>query len=106
MPRRLPPSNVALGVVPGYDRHPLPDLLAAGIAVSLGSDCPLFFRRSVADEYALVAEHLGLTAAQLADIAASSLRHSCCPPDRLARALTALDDWRAVYGAPPASAVD
>src|ERR1700722_15997244 len=38
-----PTSNVVLGVSPSYEAHPLPQLRAAGVRVTLGSDDPPYF---------------------------------------------------------------
>ncbi|MCW8449877.1 adenosine deaminase [Legionella quinlivanii] len=46
-----PGSNVALGLFQNLESHPLPQLLAAGIRISLNSDDPPFFRTNLANEY-------------------------------------------------------
>lgn len=46
-----PSSNIALGIYKNLSEHPLPLFLDAGIAVSLNSDDPPFFRTTIADEY-------------------------------------------------------
>jgi adenosine deaminase len=89
-----PSSNVALQVVPSLAEHPLPALLAAGVRVSLNTDCPLFLGNSTVGEYELAQRAFGLSPRDVADIAASSLVGSSCPPDLRAAALTALDAWR------------
>ena len=58
-----PGSNVALGVVPDLERHPLPQLLAAGVKATINSDDPPFFRTSLSCEYDNVAATFGLDAA-------------------------------------------
>lgn len=87
-----PSSNVALNVVASLAEHPLAQLIAAGVPVSLGSDCPLFCSASLLDEYRTVADLLGVDA--VAAIAETSLRHSFCPPERRTRALATLAKWR------------
>ena len=42
-----PGSNVALGVYPSFEAHPLPELHAAGVRVTLGSDDPPYFATSI-----------------------------------------------------------
>ncbi|WP_232668405.1 adenosine deaminase [Pseudonocardia sp. TRM90224] len=88
-----PSSNIALSVYSSMAEHPLPRLLAAGVPVSLGSDCPLFVGRTVVDEYRLAIEHFGLGPADVARIAHTSLTASSCPPDRRDTALAALSRW-------------
>ena len=54
-----PGSNVALGVFPSFEAHPLPRLHAAGVTITLGSDDPPYFATSIGHEYALAHERLG-----------------------------------------------
>jgi adenosine deaminase len=88
-------SNVKLGVVPNLEQHPLPALLAAGVACSLGADDPLLFGASLLDEYNHARTTLGLHDTQLADIARASLRSSGAPSPLRDRALTGVDGWLA-----------
>lgn len=74
-----PTSNVMLRACPSIGEHPLPRLLEAGVAVSLGSDGPLFFGASLVDEYLTAARVFGLGAGELRAIAANSLRFSAAP---------------------------
>ncbi len=89
-----PTSNVALGVSPSWPGHPIRALLAAGIPVTLNSDCPLFLRTSINNEYRRAATDLGLDHRALTDIAETSLRRSSCPPDLLTPALARLQAKR------------
>jgi adenosine deaminase len=88
-------SNVKLGVIPTLEQHPLPALLAAGVACSLGADDPLLFGASLLDEYHHASTKLGLHDAQLADIARASLRSSGAPSPLRDRALAGVDGWLA-----------
>jgi adenosine deaminase len=90
-----PTSNVALQVVPSLAAHPLPALIAAGVPVSLNTDCPLFLDTTTVDEYAQAAAAFGLDRDALAGIAETSLMTSSAPADRRAAALTAVGEWRA-----------
>lgn len=65
-----PTSNVALGVAPSVAEHPLPRLLAAGVPVTINSDCPLFFGATLVDEYLAVSRAFGV---DVSAIAATSL---------------------------------
>jgi adenosine deaminase len=81
-----PLSNVRLAVVPSLDAHPLPRMLAAGLAVTLNSDDPAYFGGYIGDVYERTAETFGLDAETLLRLAAGSLRASFLPPgeqDRL-----------------------
>jgi adenosine deaminase len=68
-----PTSNVALGVFGSYAEHPLGALRAAGVRVTLGSDDPPYFGTSIGREYALAAEHFGLTRDDLLQITETAL---------------------------------
>jgi adenosine deaminase len=68
-----PTSNVALGVYPSYDEHPLRRLHDAGVRVTLGSDDPPFFGASIGGEYEIARTHFGFTEAELEGITATAL---------------------------------
>jgi len=90
-----PTSNLVLSVVPSLEAHPLPELLAAGVPVSVNADDPLFFGSSLLEEYELCRSAFGLDDAALAQIAACSLRASGAP-DHLKRAgLIGIQRWLA-----------
>ena len=82
-----PSSNVATGVIPSLEEHPLPRLLAAGVRVVLGSDDPPMFGTSLVEEYRRLRDRLGLPASTLRALAAASIRASFAPP-ALKRVLT------------------
>lgn len=60
-----PSSNVALGLYPDIAHHPFRRLMEAGVRVTINSDDPPFFHTSLGREYDLLAEHQGLTEADL-----------------------------------------
>jgi adenosine deaminase len=60
-----PTSNVALGLFPSYEDHPLGALREAGVRVTLGSDDPPYFGCSIGSEYAVAQERLGFEEGQL-----------------------------------------
>lgn len=88
-----PTSNVQLSVVASVDRHPLPSLLEAGVPCSINADDPLLFDTDLLGEYQLARHRLGLTDAQLAACARTSLRYSGAPAELVDRALNGIDDW-------------
>jgi adenosine deaminase len=55
-----PTSNARTGVVPADVRHPLHDLDASGVLVTIDADDPAIFGTSISHEYALVAERAGI----------------------------------------------
>ena len=58
-------SNVALGLFPSYEDHPLGALREAGVRVTLGSDDPPYFGCSIGSEYAVAHERIGIEEGQL-----------------------------------------
>jgi adenosine deaminase len=74
-----PTSNVALGVVPSLDAHPLPRLLDAGLAVSLASDDPPLFATTLGDEYRRCAVAFGWDATRVLALARAAVTHACMP---------------------------
>ena len=81
-----PTSNVVLGVYPGYEEHPLPRLLAAGVRVTLGSDDPPYFGASIKTEYELCVSRMGLGEDDLRAITRTALDAAFCD-DELRAAL-------------------
>ncbi|MBG0822851.1 adenosine deaminase [Planomonospora sp. ID91781] len=93
-----PTSNVLLGLVPSLAEHPLPRLLAAGLAVTVNTDG----ETALADEYARLREVFGYGDDVLAELARASIRASFAPRELEAELLTGVDAWLAE--APPADA--
>lgn len=69
-----PTSNLRLGLVGSYATHPLPRLLDAGLVVTLNSDDPPMFGTTLADEYRIVVEEMGLPPSALVDLARAGVR--------------------------------
>lgn len=89
-----PHSNVALAVVPSLPEHPLPRLLEAGLAVTLGSDDPPMFGTDLVTEYTACADAFGWDAAMLRRLADASFAYASAPGDRVA-------GWRAAVARTP-----
>ena len=85
-----PASNAALGVVPSVDAVPVRTLRDAGIEVALGTDDPLVFRSGLVEQYAAYVQE---GPAFVADLASSSIRASCAPPERKAELLAGVQAW-------------
>lgn len=77
-----PTSNVRLGVVPDHARHPLPRLLAAGVAVTVNTDDPPLFNTTLNDELTLLAQAFGLGTPEIDTVILNAVRHSFLPPAR------------------------
>jgi adenosine deaminase len=90
-----PTSNVVLGIVDGLPAHPLKALLEAGVACSINADDPTIFGPGVLDEYRSARTELGLSDAQLAACAATSIRHSSASNSVRETALAGIAEWLA-----------
>jgi adenosine deaminase len=90
-----PGSNVALGVYPEAEAVPLRALLDAGARVALGADDPLLFGTRLTDQYRIAREVHGLDDAELAALAASSIRGSRAPDDVKRGLVADVDAWLA-----------
>lgn len=89
-----PTSNARLNVVPSLGAHPLPDMLSAGLNVSLHSDDPAYFESYLSDTYASSAAHLGLDRTTLAALARNGIRSAFLPPAGQQALLDRLDEYR------------
>ncbi len=90
-----PLSNVALEVVDRLEDHPLPQMLDAGLQVSINSDDPAYFGGYVGDNYQGLADVLGFGMEELADLARLSITSSFLDEDRK---LELLDELAEVVG--------
>ena len=86
-----PLSNVKLCVFPGLEHHNLKTLLDAGLKVTINSDDPAYFGGYVAQNYIETARALGLTRAELKQIARNSLEASFVPASQRTRWFALLD---------------
>lgn len=78
-----PGSNLALKGVASAAEHPLPQMLDAGIAVTLGSDDPPMFQTSLLDEYERAWNWCDLDIEGVKTLARNSLVHSFAPAARV-----------------------
>lgn len=88
-----PLSNVALKGVPSLAEHPLPDLLDAGVVVTINSDDPAYFGGYLDDNYEAIAETLDFDEPALALLAHNAVTASFLPPARAAEIHSAIDAW-------------
>jgi adenosine deaminase len=88
-----PTSNVMLGMVPSRREHPLRDLIARGLLVTLNSDIPGVLRTDITDEYALAREEFGFDDRALADLARAGVGASFAAPELKARIDREIEDW-------------
>ena len=76
-----PTSNLCLGVCPSLAAHPLPALLAAGVAITVASDDPPMFNTTLNDEVALLVDPFGLDLETIDEILLNGVRHSFLPAE-------------------------
>ena len=77
-----PLSNLRLAVVGDLERHPLPDMLEAGLKVTINSDDPAYFGGYVNDNYRELAHAVGLSTEDIVTLARNSFEASFLPTDR------------------------
>lgn len=88
-----PASNVSLGIYPDLPDVPLRTLVEAGAQVALGADDPLLFGSRLVAQYEAARAVHGFSDAELADLAAASIRASWAPGSTKARLLEAVQAW-------------
>jgi adenine deaminase len=86
-----PLSNLRLRVVPELERSTIRALLEAGVAVTLNSDDPAYFGGYIGENYRRIAAALGLTAADVARLAANAINGSFATADRKRELLAELE---------------
>jgi adenosine deaminase len=79
-----PTPNVALGLYPGLDDHPLAALIAAGVPVTLGSDDACVYGITLAGELDAMGGRLGWTLADVERITRQAIAAAFCDEARKA----------------------
>jgi len=69
-------SNVRTAAVPSLEAHPVRRLFDAGVPIILNTDDPALFECTLTSEYALARDRFGFNEAELAQLAANSLRYA------------------------------
>ncbi|MFI1919867.1 adenosine deaminase [Nocardia sp. NPDC020380] len=95
-----PLSNLKLAVVPSLVEHPLPDMLAAGLQVSVNSDDPSYFGGYINENLWRCHTDMGLSKNDLVVLARNSFRSSFLPPDRTRHWIDAVDAYATAHPAP------
>ena len=83
-----PGSNLAIGIYPDIQSHPVTQLRDAGIPVTLSTDDPPYFHINLSGEYAALAEHHGWTRADFDAANSHAMRAAFCDESTRARLLT------------------
>ncbi len=73
-----PGSNVALGVFPSWDAHPIARLRDAGVKVTVSTDDPPFFHTTMSDEYDNLAETFGWEAEDFLALNKTAIEAAFC----------------------------
>lgn len=76
-----PTSNVCTRSVPSLAEHPLPQLVEAGVTVTINSDDPPMFGTTLNREYEIAADLLGLDQAGVVALAQAAVDASFAPAD-------------------------
>jgi adenosine deaminase len=90
-----PLSNLKLCVVRDLKDHPVPEMLRRGLHVTLNSDDPAYFGGYVNENYRQLASAVGLTRAQVTQIARNSFEGSFLPPEQKAARIAEIDAYAA-----------
>ena len=88
-----PSSNLALGVYPSIEEHPLDRLRRAGVPVSINTDDPALLQTSLENEYALCSQAFGWSDEVLRTVARHSIEASFANADVKTRLLDELSRW-------------
>ncbi|GIH68853.1 adenosine deaminase [Sphaerimonospora thailandensis] len=92
-----PTSNISTGAVPSLADHPLPELVKAGVPVTINTDDPPMFGTTLDQEYSVAAELLSLDAGGVADLARSAVRASFLSPEGKGALLAEIDAYAAEH---------
>lgn len=90
-----PLSNTKLCVVDDMRNHPLPQMLKAGIKVTINSDDPAYFGGYLNENYEAVSDILGNDPALLAQLARNSFSASFLPTAQRKRLMAEVDEYLA-----------
>ncbi|TQS26179.1 adenosine deaminase [Microbispora sp. KK1-11] len=88
-----PTSNVCTRAVPSLAEHPLPELVAAGVAITVNTDDPPMFGTDLNREYAVAAELLSLDEKGVADLARAAVEASFLGAEGTSALLAEIDAY-------------
>jgi adenosine deaminase len=92
-----PLSNVKLGVFPRMEQHNLKRLLDRGLIVTVNSDDPAYFGGYIVDNYVAAQDALGLTRADIAELARNSFAASFLPDQDKQAWITRIDAYERAH---------
>ncbi|MEU7036744.1 adenosine deaminase [Streptomyces sp. NPDC046237] len=88
-----PTSNLATRAVADLDQHPIKEMVAAGVLVTINSDDPPMFGSDLNNEYAVAARLLELDERGLAALAKNAVEASFLDPAGKARIAAEIDSY-------------
>jgi adenosine deaminase/aminodeoxyfutalosine deaminase len=88
-----PTSNVCTRSVSSLAKHPLPQLVEAGVTVTINSDDPPMFSTTLTNEYDVAAGLLGLDDDGVAELARTAVRRSFADEATKAAVLSEIDTY-------------
>ncbi|WP_405805767.1 adenosine deaminase [Streptomyces sp. NBC_00210] len=92
-----PTSNIATRAVTDLDEHPIKEMVAAGVLVTINSDDPPMFGSDLNNEYAVAARLLQLDERGLADLAKNAVEASFLDPAGKARIAAEIDTYTTAW---------
>ena len=77
-----PTSNVCLDVVPALADHPLPELIAEELLVTINSDDPSMFDTTLTDEYLRIVDAFNFDLSSIKQLVINGIKASLLPQER------------------------
>lgn len=90
-----PSSNVAIGLFPSLDAHPMAAFWEAGVNMTISSDDPPFIGTTLTDELRHIVRLAGLTRGDLAELQRRAARAAFTTADTKTELLAQIDSWAA-----------
>jgi aminodeoxyfutalosine deaminase len=90
-----PTSNLRTKAVPSLAEHPLPQMVEAGLFVTINSDDPPMFGTTLENEYLIAAQLLDLDANGVAGLAKAGVAASFLPEPDKAKLVAEIDEYAA-----------
>ncbi|MGW6708178.1 adenosine deaminase [Streptomyces sp. NPDC054956] len=92
-----PTSNIATRAVTDLDQHPVKEMVAAGVLVTINSDDPPMFGSDLNNEYAVAARLLDLDERGLAQLAKNAVEASFLDPAGKAKLSAEIDTYTSAW---------
>jgi adenosine deaminase len=93
-----PSSNIAIGLFPSWETHPVRTFWERGVNMTLSSDDPPFFGTTLTDELRRFVGVTGISRPELGELQRRAARNSFAPPAVKAQLIAEIDAWDAAGG--------